>query len=63
MQLFLAVIFMCAGQQCGFIYEPRPYNSNQACLAALHSELNSMKKNYPAASAHGVCLEVEFKAA
>lgn len=63
MNLFVAVIFVCVNEQCAFIYEPIPFNSQNECMKNLKSELDKVTSKYPAAMAKGSCIPINFKGA
>ena len=64
MDLFMAVVFLCLGNECTFLQSPEPYRSFSACMQAAANEVKDLKKNNPGiALIDGACIKVSMKGA
>lgn len=63
MELYMAVIFACFGDQCAFLQGQELFKNRAECLTNLQVEMRNIGQKYPNANAHGVCLPISFRGA
>ena len=64
MNIFLAVVFVCAGTECTFLQSQTTYQSLQACMKAAVEEVRGLKQANPQITLiDGACITVPMKGA